>query len=477
MPVWFRRLVHLRDRWRRNPVTHWCLLFVVLAMTVRNYNGPNPNSRHALLMAMVEDHSLALGSYWSLTCDWSRTPDGRYFSNKAPGPALFALPLFAPVDAWVVRPAGDRKTRDARRIQAREDVLTYLSMALQVLPFALLVMLSAEMLAARGASRAAIELAALAMLFGNTAALLMNTFFGHGVAAVLALALALALLERRIVAAGLLFGLGVLSDYGSALFFPVVWALVVLPDWQGVRAMLVRSLRFVAGGLGPLLAFAVYHLLCFGGPLTLANKFQNPVFVETGHRTLWGIIDLVPDRHVVYELAFGAKRGLWVTQPWVLVLGGLLLLFAWSRPRWGQQRLAAARIIVPFAFAGLLLLFLMNAAFGGWHGGVSPGPRYLSAILPVVGLALGLCYDSFARPFRIALWLAVLPAVALFVLVWAGNVDVWPGQEIWHCCRWALFHTAKVSTYLRLSWMVAAFAVTAVFALLRAWLDHPVHKF
>jgi hypothetical protein len=475
--MWFRRLVHLRDRWQRNPVSHWCLLFVILAMTVRNFSGPNPTSRHALLMAVVEDHSLALGDYWGLTCDWSRTPDGRYFSNKAPGPALLALPLFAPIDAWVVYPAKDRKARDARRLEAREDVLLYLSMALQVIPFALLVMLSAEMLAARGVSRVAIELAALAMLFGNTASLLMNTFFGHGMAAVLALALALALLERRIVLVGLLFALGVLSDYGSALFFPFVWALVVLPGWRGVRGVLSRSLRFFAGGLGPLVVFVAYHMLCFGGPLTLPNKFQNPVFVEAGRRALWGVIDFLPDKHVAYELAFGLKRGLAVTQPWVFVLAAVLLLFAWSRRRWSKERLAAARIVVPFAFGGLLVLFLMNAAFGGWHGGVSPGPRYLSAILPVLGLALGLSYDSFARPVRLLLWLAVVPALVLFLIVWAGNVNVWPGDDIWHCCWWALAKAANVTTYVRLSWMGLAFFVTAVIAILRAWLDHPVHKF
>ena len=466
--MWLRRLARLRDRLGRNPVAHWCLLFVVLAVTIDNYNNANPNSRYALMMAVAEDHSLALGPYWNSTCDWSRTPDGRYFSNKAPGPTLLALPLYLPVDALVVGAAKDRKERDARRLEARESILDYLSIALQAVPFAILVMVAAAMLAERGASRAAVELSAIAMLFGNTASLLMNTFFGHGVAAVLTLGLVLALLKQRMVLAGLLFGLGVLSDYGSALFFPILVLLALLPSQEDQRSGLRRLARFAAGGAGPLLVFAIYHALCFGGVFTLPNKFQNPVFVEKGSKALWGVIALVPDRHLTYELAFGPKRSLLVTQPWVLVLAGLLLVFVWKRRRWGHARWAAARTVLPLAFGGLLALFVMNASFGGWHGGVCPGPRYLSAILPVVGLALGLSYDTLPRWSRIGLWLAVLPSVVLFILVWAGNIDIWPHNEIWNTCRRAIFQVVKVSTMLRLAWLVVAFAICTGVALLRA---------
>ena len=472
--MWLRKLVRLRDRLRRNPVAHWCLLFVVLATTVDNHNDANPNSRYALLMAIAEDHSLAIDAYWSSTCDWSRTPDGHYYSNKAPGPTLMALPFYLPMDAMVVAHAKDRKTRDARRIDARDSLLHYLSIAMQAIPFALLVLVAADMLAARGVSRPAIELAALAMLFGNTASLLMNTFFGHGVAAVLTLGIALALLKRRYAVAGLLFGLDVLSDYGSALFFPILVVPLLASDWTDWRTGLRRVLRFALGGLGPFVVFAAYHWLCFGGPLTLPNKFMNPVFVEKGGRALWGVIDFLPNPRVAYALLFGAGRGLLVTQPWVLLLGALLLLLSWRKRRWPDQRMAAARAVLPLAFGGLAVLFLMTASFGGWHGGVCPGPRYLSAIFPVIGLALGLSYDSFSRPLRIALWLSVLPAIVLFSIIWAGDPAIWPQHEIWRRCQETLFKFGLVKTYLRLSWIVFAFAVTAVVAVLRArWHSPP----
>jgi hypothetical protein len=467
--MWLRRLVELGHRLSRNPVSHWCLLFLVLAVTVDNHNNnANPYARFATLMAVAEDHSLAIDVYQGTTCDWARTPDGRYYSNKAPGPTLMALPFYLPMDALVVAHAKDRKLRDALRLEGRAALLDYLAIGLQAIPFALLVMLAASLLAARGVSRPAIELCALAMLFGNTASLLMNMYYGHGTAAVLTLGLAFALLDRRLFLAGLLFGLDVLTDYGTALFLPILLAIVLVPSGRDIKTGLARLGRFALGGLGPLLVFAAYHAYCFGGPFTLPNKYQNPVFVDTHAKGLWGVINFLPSPSIAYELLFGAKRGLLVTQPWVLLLAALLLPWAWLRRGWTAQRREATRLMAPLAFGGFLVLFAMNASFGGWHGGVCPGPRYLGAILPLLGFVLGLCYDTFPKPVRIALWLSVLPALALFIIIWAGDPAIWPQHEIWVRCKDVLFKIPSAKTRLRLAWMVFAFAVTAVVAVLRA---------
>jgi hypothetical protein len=461
-------LVALGARLRANPASHWCVLFLVLSVTVDNHlNNANPYARYATLEAIAEDHSLAIDEYQSATCDWARRPGGHYYSNKAPGPTLLAVPFHLPVDAMVVAHAKDRKERDARRKEARDAVLSYLAIALQALPFALVVLLAAEALAKRGVSRPAIELAALAMLFGNTASLLMNMFFGHGMAALFTLAVALAMLERRLFWAGMFFGLDVLTDYGSALFLPVLGLMIGFSGPPGFRARLRQLARFALGGLAPLLVFAAYHSYCFGGPFTLPNKYQNPVFVEHGGRSLWGVIDFVPSWPVAKALLFGSGRGMWLTQPWVLVLIAVFALLVWTRRPWGD-RLSAIRGVVPFALGGFAVLFFMNASFGGWHGGVCPGPRYLSAIFPVFGFALGLAYDKLPRALRGLLWLTVLPSLVLFVLIWAGDPGIWPQHEIWVRCKEVLYKFGLVSTYLRLTWIVFAFLVATVVAVLRA---------
>jgi hypothetical protein len=275
------------------------------------------------------------------------------------------------------------------------------------------------------------------------------------------------MLQRRLFLAGLLFGLDVLTDYGSALFLPVLGLMIVLSGADGLWARLRRLARFGLGGLGPFVVFVAYHAYCFGGPFTLPNKFQNPVFVEKGARALWGVIDFWPSWPVAKALLFGPGRGLGVSQPWVLVIVVLLALLVWARRLWGD-RLSAIRAVVPFALGGFALLFVMNASFGGWHGGVCPGPRYLSAILPVLGFALGLAYDKLPRPLRVLLWLAVLPAVVLFILIWAGDPAIWPEHEIWVRCKETFYKFGLVSSYLRLAWIAFAFLVTTGVALLRA---------
>jgi hypothetical protein len=462
-----RRLARSWYWLRQNPVSHWCVLFVVLSTTVSLHdNNVNPYSRYALLSAIAEDHTLAIDAYRKDTCDWSHAPDGHYYSNKAPGAALLALPFYLPVDALVVAHAGDRATRDARRLQARDAVLDYLAIVMQVIPFALLVMVGASLLTTAGASRPALELAALAVLFGNTASLLMNMFYGHGLTVVLTLGLALAGHRRRFFWVGLLLGLAVLTDYSSALFAPIVLGFALAPGSPTAASRPARLARLGLGGLAPFLLFVGYHKLCFGGAFTLPNKYQNPVFVEVGQRALWGVIDFLPNPRVAYALLFGPGRGLLFTQPWVLVLTLLLPGLLWRR-RLGETRRALGRILLPLGFLGLLLLFLMNASFGGWHGGVCPGPRYLSAALPLVGLALGLAYDRLPRPARAVLWLTVLPSLVIFAIVWAGDVAVWPQHQIWRRCHETLYKFGLVKSYLRLGWIGLAFAVTALVALAR----------
>jgi hypothetical protein len=464
-----RRLARSWQWLLHNPVNHWCALFIVLSITVPLHdNNVNPYSRYALLSAIAEDHTLAIDGYRKDTCDWSRPPDGRHYSNKAPGAALLALPLYLPVDALVVAHADDRPARDVRRLQARDAVLDFLAVTVQVVPFALLVMAAASLLVTAGASRPAVELAALAMLFGNTASLLMNMFYGHGLAAVLALGLVFTVHRGRFGLSGLLLGLGILTDYGSALFLPIVLAYALAPAGPDAPSRRARLVHLGLGGLLPFLLFAGYHKVCFGGAFTLPNKYQNPVFVEAGQRALWGVIDFLPNRHVVYALLFGEGRGLLVTQPWVLLSLLCLPWYVWQRRRLEPARRALGKALLPLGFVGLGLLFLMNASFGGWHGGVCPGPRYLSAALPLVGLAMGLVYDGVPRPLRALLWLALLPALVLFAVVWAGDVAVWPQHQIWRRCHETLYKFGLVKSYLRLGWIGFGFAVTTAVALLRA---------
>jgi len=389
---------------------HWLGLFLLLCLFCELDGGVNEGSRHATLMAMSEDHSFQIDPYVKHTMDWSRTPDGSYFSNKAPGPVLLGFPLFWAFDSVETDGIADRNTRDKIRHDLKRPNFFLLTLLLQIIPFMFLSVYGLGYLADKGVSLGALHLAAMAMVIGNTSILFMNTYFGHALTAVFVLALCLALLKEHFFAVGLFYGWALLSDYSSAmLLLPLVFAVLIWPSQMGR----VKRLAYCfLGGILPGGLWIFYHTVCFGGAFNIANKFQNPQFVDVANSThnLWGILTL-PSVSIIIELLVGPTRGILFTQPWVLVLL-VALPVALKKSRLSPTTKALTYFLVP----SLFLLILMNASFGGWHGGGTPGPRYLSAIFPALALLLGLIYDDLSPLAKTLAWTTVTYAV-LFTIV------------------------------------------------------------
>lgn len=428
---------------RGNPLAGWALFF--LALSTSNVNGfGNVQSRLAALAAFAETGSMRIDEYVKRTWtdDWSRTPDGAYYSNKAPGPTLLAAPLY-----WVLDRAGTmgietRTERDDRRYYLRHFFNIALSWGLQVLPWALLMLSLGRRLAREQARPLQVAVMGLALSAGSTAAVFMNSFFGHGFAALWTTLTTLALIDGRLRWAGLCYGMALLTDYGSAMLLPgFLWAALAMRESgemnEGTRPRFWVRIREIAIGAAlPGLAWIAYHWLCFGHPLWIANRFQNPVFVDVPTTTagLWGVIAFFPDPLALKGLLWGGNRSLLITQPWVLFVVPILVAI-----------LARAQVMPPlrrgavFAVFGFFGLFWMNAAFGGWHGGGSPGPRYLSAILPSLAVVYVLGLQEFAArgytklneaALATALVLmapaALLTIVALSTFIVVDLAPLWP---------------------------------------------------
>ncbi len=389
----------------------WLLFALVAQVAFQQQGGTNARSRGATLLALVEEGSFQIDRYLSLTVDWAQTPDGHFYSNKAPGPVLLALPVFWLVDRVQTWGVADRQQRDVIREQSINGNLRFLALLLQLLPFlfvAGLWYLELEKLKVSSVTR---TLFLCAVLFSNTAAVFMNTFFGHGLAATWMLLLFWAVWKQRFALAGFCFGWAALCDYGAAVYaFPL--AVVAVRAGLRRRSFVGDCVRIAAGALLPAVLWMSYHMVVFGGPLSLPYRYQNPVFVDMAHQSvqLWGVLGL-PSGTILMELLFGSFRGLLWTQPWVL-----LLIVALVAVRASKAEASLSREIVQAVLVGFLLLLLMNASFGGWHGGASAGPRYLAPGLVLFALALGLRADGFSKDLRLGL--AVLVGLgAIFALV------------------------------------------------------------
>lgn len=389
----------------------WLLFALVAQVAFQQQGGTNARSRGATLLALVEESSFQIDRYLSLTVDWAQTPDGHFYSNKAPGPVFLALPIFWMVDRAQTWGVADRQQRDVIREQSINGNLRFLSLLLQLLPWLLVVGLWYRELENLKISSATRTLFLCAVLFSNTAAVFMNTFFGHGLAAIWMLLLFWAVWKERFALAGFCFGWAALCDYGATVY-AVPLAVVAVRAGLKRHSLARDCAHIVAGAALPGLLWVSYHGAIFGGPLSLPYRYQNPVFVDMAHQSvqLWGVLGL-PSPGILMQLLFGSFRGMLWTQPWVLLLIAALVMV-----RASKATASLATDLVHAILAGFFLLLLMNASFGGWHGGASPGPRYLAPGLVLFAIALALRADGFRKNLQWAL--AVLVGVgAVFALV------------------------------------------------------------
>jgi hypothetical protein len=400
----------------RSPVRDWVWLFLAINTFITIAGAVNPASRWATLVSMVEYGSVRIDHYVDHTCDWARTPDGHYYSNKAPGPVLLGYPIFWVMDKMDTLHLPNRQARDIRRAHEQDSNLHTLSILTQVIPFAIVTLLLINELQKLAVPLAALHLSALALLFGNTASLFTNTYFGHSMAAAWVLYTVLCIHRRMPFWLGLCFGLAVLCDYMNLLLAPpLLIALTMTGQMKWPKLG-----RIIGGGAAPALVFVIYHWYCFGGPFTLGAKYVNPSFVDLpkNEPALWGVLRFVPNTDVLQKLLVSPQRGVTYTQTWLIVCLLLSLVVAWM-PNPNRAQRSLLRWLSVFSILGFTAILWMNSCFNGWHGGATPGPRYLASILPVFALLIPLLYPKLTPALQQLLLVSLIPSLVLFMLVFS----------------------------------------------------------
>jgi hypothetical protein len=394
------------------------MLFVTALLSygwfINGVGGPNPLSRIALTLSLLEQRTVTVDRWVALFpttfADKSQVGE-HYYSDKAPGVSLLALPA-----VWL----GDHLWRDlaaprlgakacdlgpptARGCEAsRVFVLTWIAgIATSALAMALAVVLLFRLaLRLTGEPQGAV-FAALALGFATPAFGWATAFFGHATSAALLLAAMVAIvgctapgLSRRSacwggLGAGLALGAAVAVEYTAlpaslALGLFALWRLRALP---GDVAMPVIGCA-VLGGLAALLPVLIYNAAAFGSPFR--PGYADVVGFEGMSDGLFGIG--APSPGVLVELLFGRFRGLLWVAP-VLVLVPLAAATWWRRGFAGD---ALAVCLAVFA-----CFLLVNAGYVYWEGGDSTGPRHLTPALPFLCLTLASLWGVLSRPWRI----------------------------------------------------------------------------
>jgi hypothetical protein len=432
-------LVSTRDAGRRARwvvVGGFALLTIWFAGGFPPFVNPNELSRFEMIYAVVEEGTFQIDDAVRILGDHEdkAVSGGHFYSNKAPGLALAAIPVYRLLRCLHPAP--------------RSGADPIFTVWLPLLTVSLAAVVALERLGVRLAASdsrvAALTLFALA--FGTSYVYYSRAFFGHVWAGSL-LFLAWDLLQRvedptalrrrgwGTFAAGLLGGWAFLSEYTIA---PILLCLVLRASATRVWG---RLALFVAGIGVPIAILLVYQAICFGSPFTPSYAREAyPAYAELARRRFLGFG--LPDPVTLWNFLFHPARGVLLFSPF----------FAWAAVgfvRWWRSREDRADCL--FVFAALGSLLLMLAAYPNWHGGWSLGSRYLVPMFLFVALAI---VRALQTPLSRGLFLAaVVFSVAnhfLLTLTWPNfPLDVpWPAASgsSWFLARgWIGAHIGPAS--------------------------------
>lgn len=318
--------------------------------------GQNANtvSRAASVAALVEQGTWSIDAFADLTNDRARV-NGRYYSEKAPLPALLVVPFH-----WVLRQAELIGMSDGDHINA--DLLRLGGALCGSLPFTVIVLLCWLNIQRRTGATRAFPLV-WATFFGSFLFVYSGSFFGHLIGAAFALGALHALERGQLGLAGALTGCAVLCDY-PLMLFAGCWALhLAIASYRSggsPRALL----RFVGAALPFAAALVLYNIVVFGSPFSVGYDHLDAYTSESGNM----IEGLRPE--ALIGLSLSPYRGLIPHMP-MLALGLLAWALAVRKDRYPVGLLVALPAV-------LTLLFVSSV--GMWWGGWAFGPRHLTTV-------------------------------------------------------------------------------------------------
>ncbi len=375
--------------------------------------GWNQNSTFALTRAIVEDRSFRIDRFVDTTGDVS-IREGHLYSNKSPGLAFLAVPVYAALRGVELVAGLDPSTPHLLTLNAWICTWILCGIPGAMIPVLIFQAGLRSRLSARHSVIVSLLVGMGTPLFGFSTLL-----FAHVPSAFLLLASFLHLRDRSgagaQITSGLLAGLAGMTNY---LAIPVVVLFAVRAALRSGGVRLSPAGRFLAGASTPLLLLSFYQKVSFGGFFTTPLDTMNPAFVS--QRALFlGVIEL-PSLEALIGITISPYRGLFFVSPFlVLTLAGLVAML---RDR--ERRVDSMTVLLT-----ILMFVGFNTTFNGWDGGFSFGPRYLIPIIPFLGIA---ALHAIHR--LLPLWI-VLGVISIANNFAATAVDPQPSASVPHPLR------------------------------------------
>ena len=429
-----------------HPATHWklaCLLGVASFLSfVYFYEGGgwNQNSRFDLLRAILERHTLTIDAYHENTEDKAHF-QGHYYSDKAPGLVFLAVPFAAGARA------GMRVVGVDPNSARGEYALSWLVGAWAVaLPTALAAVCLFFLLLRFGVDASGAAFATVVMVVGTPVLAYASLFWAHalvGACLLFGFAASVKLAEARTaraeflwsLAAGLAAGWATVTEYPAAPASALIALLAFIQVWGRGRA---ARLRVVVGvGVGAvacaLVMFGYLHA-AFGGFRPSYSYYDPNSFSFMQQQGYMGLTYPHPDR--LLKILFGCSRGLFFASP--VMIGAVAGLW-WLRRRFLWPAIVAVAIVGYY--------FLFNASFYWWKAGLTFGPRYAGACIPLFCLGIGVCWSRVSTPWRVVMIAAAVYGVfvAVMVVSTSSQLAMQDSCPILHS-SWPAFWSGQMAT-------------------------------
>jgi hypothetical protein len=426
---------------------HWRVALLVGVVTFLSFiyfyegGGWNQNSRFDLLRAIVERHTLQIDAYHENTQDKAHF-NGHYYSDKAPGLVFLAVPF-----ALVARPLFRVAGIDPESARG-EVALSYVVAAGAVaLPTALAGACLFFLALRFGAGSSAAAFAALVACVGTPIWAYASLFWAHalvGACLVFAFASALKLRDSATPSADFLWALaaGVTAGWATVTEYPAapastIVALLALSQVRR-RGAAARWRVFAGVGIGAaacLIVLLWYLHAAFGSFRPSYSYYDPNSFAFMQQRGYLGLTYPHPDR--LLKLLFGCARGLFFASPVTLATPvGLWWLYRDRAHR--SAALAAAAIAAYY--------FLFNASFYWWKAGLSFGPRYAGACIPLLCLGLPVAWQRGTPAVRRVLFALAAVSVffALMVVSTTSQLSMQDSCPMWHSA-WPAFWSGQMA--------------------------------
>jgi hypothetical protein len=386
-----------------NSAVHRKAAFLLGAVTLFSFlyfyegGGWNQNSRFDLLRAIVERHTLQIDAYHENTQDKAHFR-GHYYSDKAPGLVFLAVP-FALVARPVLRVAGV----DPESARGEITLSYVVSAGAVALPTALAAACLFFLGLRFGASVSGAAFGALVMALATPMWAYASLFWAHalvGACLVFAFAASLKLGEGRsndghreffwALVVGLAAGWATVTEYPAAPASAVLAFFALSRVWS--RGASARW-RVIAGiGVGAALCVVVlmaYLYTAFGSFRPSYSYYDPTSFSFMQQRGYLGLTYPHPDR--LLKLLFGCARGLFFASP-ALLAAPVGLWLTWRDKTHRAAAMVAGGITAYY--------FLFNASFYWWKAGMTFGPRYAGACIPLLCVGLAIAWERASLAWR-----------------------------------------------------------------------------